>query len=133
MTKIIVTLTEPLTEKTPEALISPETANLTQNDLKPITRRSMGFWATFNATFITILFAEMGDKTQLATLLMSAESQAPWIVFTGAAIALIATSLIGCLLGWWLAKRVSPKTMDLAAATILLVVSVLLLSDVVQL
>jgi putative Ca2+/H+ antiporter (TMEM165/GDT1 family) len=75
----------------------------------------------------------MGDKTQLATLLITAESQKPWVVFTGAATALVATSLIGVALGWWLAKRVSPKVMDLAAAMTLLTVSVLLLWDIVQL
>ncbi|NEO25992.1 MAG: TMEM165/GDT1 family protein [Kamptonema sp. SIO4C4] len=91
-----------------------------------------GFWATFTTTFATIVLAEMGDKTQLATLLISAESGQPWIVFCGAAIALIATSLIGVLLGWWLAKRVSPQAMDMAAGIILLFVSILLLGDVVQ-
>ncbi|NJL01212.1 MAG: TMEM165/GDT1 family protein [Spirulinaceae cyanobacterium SM2_1_0] len=74
----------------------------------------------------------MGDKTQLATLLIAAESQSPWLVFAGAAAALVSTSLIGVLLGVWLSRRVSPRTLDLAAAAILLAVSVLLLWDVVQ-
>lgn len=95
-------------------------------------KRPLSFGATFSSTFIAIFLAEMGDKTQLATLLMSAESHAPWMVFLGAALALISTSLIGVLLGYWLSKRVSAKTMDLAAATMLLSVSVLLLWDVVQ-
>ncbi|WP_072621584.1 TMEM165/GDT1 family protein [Spirulina major] len=98
-----------------------------------VTPRRSAFWATCGSTFITILLAEMGDKTQLATLLITAESQKPWVVFTGAATALVATSLIGVALGWWLAKRVSPKVMDLAAAMTLLTVSVLLLWDIVQL
>ena len=51
----------------------------------------------------------MGDKTQLATLLLSAQSSSPWIVFVGAALALIATSLVGVLLGYWLSKRLTPK------------------------
>lgn len=92
-----------------------------------------GLWATFSSTFITILLAEMGDKTQLATLLIAAQSHQPWVVFAGAALALIATSSIGVVLGWWLAKRVSPETMNLAAASILLLVAVLLLWDMVQL
>ncbi|WP_443029034.1 TMEM165/GDT1 family protein [Spirulina sp. CS-785/01] len=101
--------------------------------MEPVSKQFYrSFRATFTATFATIFLAEMGDKTQLATLLMSAESGQPWIVFCGAALALIATSLIGVLLGWWLAKRVSPKAMDMAAATILLIVSILLLGDVVQ-
>lgn len=92
----------------------------------------VGLFATFSSTFATILLAEMGDKTQLATLLISAESHQPWVVFAGAALALIATSSIGVALGWWLAKRVSAQVMDLAAASILLMVATLLLWDMVQ-
>lgn len=90
-------------------------------------------WGTFFSTFITIFLAEMGDKTQLATLLLSAESQSPWIVFLGAGTALIATSLVGVLLGRYLAKVLSPKTLDIAAGMLLMVISILLLGDVVQL
>ncbi len=90
-------------------------------------------WSTFFSTFITIFLAEMGDKTQLATLLLSAQSQSPWIVFLGAGTALIATSLVGVLLGRYLAKVLSPRTLDIAAGMLLMVISILLLGDVVQL
>ena len=95
-------------------------------------RRPRGFWATLGATFTTILLAEMGDKTQLATLLITAESQAPLVVFAGAALALVSTSLIGVLLGVWLSRRVAPQVLDLAAAVVLLAIALLLLWDVVQ-
>jgi Ca2+/H+ antiporter, TMEM165/GDT1 family len=90
-------------------------------------------WSTFFSTFITIFLAEMGDKTQLATLLLSAQSQSPWIVFLGAGTALIATSLVGVLLGRYLAKVLSPRTLDIAAGALLMVIAILLLGDVVQL
>ena len=90
-------------------------------------------WSTFFSTFVTIFLAEMGDKTQLATLLLSAESQSPLIVFVGAGAALIATSLVGVLLGRYLAKVLSPRTLDIAAGALLMVISILLLGDVVQL
>jgi Ca2+/H+ antiporter, TMEM165/GDT1 family len=90
-------------------------------------------WATFLSTFITIFLAEMGDKTQLATLLLSAQSESPWVVFLGAGSALIATSLVGVLLGRYLAKVLSPRTLDIAAGMLLMVIAVLLLGDVVQL
>jgi Ca2+/H+ antiporter, TMEM165/GDT1 family len=90
-------------------------------------------WATFLSTFITIFLAEMGDKTQLATLLLSAQSESPWVVFLGAGTALVATSLVGVLLGRYLAKILSPRTLDIAAGMLLMVISVLLLGDVVQL
>jgi Ca2+/H+ antiporter, TMEM165/GDT1 family len=90
-------------------------------------------WSTFFSTFITIFLAEMGDKTQLATLLLSAQSGSPWIVFIGSGSALIATSLVGVLLGRYLAKVLSPETLDIAAGMLLMVISILLLGDVVQL
>jgi Ca2+/H+ antiporter, TMEM165/GDT1 family len=86
----------------------------------------------FFSTFVTIFLAELGDKTQVTTLLMSAESDSPWLVFAGAGTALVATSLLGVLMGHWLSKRVSPRTLEVAAAVMLLVVSLLLVWDVVQ-
>jgi putative Ca2+/H+ antiporter (TMEM165/GDT1 family) len=74
----------------------------------------------------------MGDKTQLATLLMSAESQSPWVVFAGAAVALIATSLLGVVVGCWLRDRLSPKMLETSAGALLLFISVMLLWDVMQ-
>ena len=86
----------------------------------------------FGSTFLTIVLAEFGDKTQLSTLLMSAESQSPCLVFLGAGAALLTTSLLGVLLGQWLATRLSPKTIEKAAGVSLLLVSVTLLWDVLQ-
>jgi Ca2+/H+ antiporter, TMEM165/GDT1 family len=91
-----------------------------------------GMWSTFFSTFFTIFLAEMGDKTQLATLLLSAQSRSPWIVFIGAGTALIATSLVGVLLGRYLAKVLSPRTLDIAAGALLMVIAILLLGDVVE-
>ncbi|MEG3859059.1 TMEM165/GDT1 family protein [Microcoleus sp. herbarium12] len=87
-------------------------------------------WAIFASTFATIFLAEVGDKTQLAILLMTAESRNPWIVFAGAGSALIATSLLGVLLGRWLATRIDPKTLEKAAGVILLAISAVLLWEV---
>ncbi len=83
--------------------------------------------------FITIFLAEIGDKTQLATLLMAAESQSPWVVFAGAAAALISTSLLGVLVGRWLARRLSADTLQTATGIGMLLIAVLLLWDVVHL
>lgn len=93
---------------------------------------SWSFWTVFSSTFITIFLAEMGDKTQLATLLITAESQSPWLVFAGAATALIATSLLGVVIGYWLARRLSPKTLDFAVAILLLIITGLLIGDVLS-
>jgi len=87
-------------------------------------------WRCFVSTFVTIFLAELGDKTQVATLLMSAQSHEPWVVFGGAAAALVSTSLVGVLLGQWLAKFLTPKTLEIATGSILAIVAVLLLVDV---
>lgn len=86
----------------------------------------------FLSTFVTIFLAEMGDKTQLATLLISAESQSPWLVFLAAGSALIATSLVGVLLGKWLSKFVPPRTLDILAAISLLLMAISLFLEIIN-
>ena len=51
------------------------------------------------STFLTIFIAELGDKTQLATLTMSGASNKPLAVFLGSSTALVFASLIGALAG----------------------------------
>ena len=106
--------------------------SLLTEESQSIEQKQQGVWSIFTSTFFTIFLAEMGDKTQLSTLLIAAESQWPWIVFAGAAIALIATSLLGVLVGYWLSNRLSPKTMERSAGILLLFISVMLLWDLVQ-
>jgi putative Ca2+/H+ antiporter (TMEM165/GDT1 family) len=86
----------------------------------------------FGTTFITIFLAEIGDKTQLSTLLMSAESHSPWTVFMGSAAALVTTSLLAVLLGSWIASRLSPKIVEKSAGVMLLLISLMLFWDVFQ-
>ncbi len=72
------------------------------------------------STFSTIFIAELGDKTQIATLLLSAQSGKPIIVFIGAALALIISSLIGVILGRWIANNL-PKDKFAYSAGILMI------------
>jgi Ca2+/H+ antiporter, TMEM165/GDT1 family len=129
-----------ITPSSPESQINPDlppiiaaTISSVDAPVEQLRQQKSGVWSTFLSTFITIFLAEMGDKTQLATLLMTAQSQSPWIVFAGAGSALIATSLVGVLLGRYLSKVLSPKTLDISAGVLLLVISILLLGDVVAL
>lgn len=54
-----------------------------------------GFWLAFGLVFL----AELGDKTQLATLMLSANGHGALSVFLGAALALVLVTLISALLG----------------------------------
>lgn len=100
---------------------------------QPTQKQPKGINRPFFVAFLTIFLAELGDKTQLATLLMSAESQSPWVVFIGAASALVITSLLGVLLGQWLASRLAPSVLKTATGASLLLISVWLLWDVAHL
>ena len=66
----------------------------------------------FATVFATVFMAELGDKTQLATLLYAAEGQNPrWTVFLASAAALVLTSALGVLAGGMVARSVSPKVL----------------------
>ncbi|WP_255109055.1 TMEM165/GDT1 family protein [Synechococcus sp. RedBA-s] len=73
---------------------------------------SSDFVAVAATTFTTVFLAELGDKTQLAALLLSAESGRPGVVFAGAALALICSSLVGVLLGRWLAAVLPAQRLE---------------------
>ncbi len=118
----MATSSEPSSPESP----TPEVPESPQGEQKP----SYEAWTVFASTFGTIFLCELGDKTQVATLLMSAESQEPWVVFAGAATALVATSLLGVWVGQWLASRVSPKTLERSAAVVLLFIAASLFWDV---
>ena len=131
--RTVLTLTQPKIHPSTDELIE-NTAEIptfvSEPSNQPTTQRdSWSFWTVFSSTFLTIFLAEMGDKTQLATLLMSAESRSPWMVFAGAAAALVATSLMGVVIGYWIAKKLSPKTLDFAVALLLLFITALLIGD----
>ncbi len=105
---------------------------ISHKQVQPKSGQKQGAWSVFSSTFLTIFLAEMGDKTQITTLLMVAQSQSPWVVFAGAATALIATSILGVLLGRILATRLAPKTLESAAGATLLLISLTLLWDVIH-
>jgi len=73
--------------------------------------------------FTTIFIAEIGDKTQIATLLYAADSDhGKLTVFIGASCALALTSALGVLIGAGLAQYVNAKYLSwIAGAGFILV------------
>ena len=94
----------------------------------PIQASAFG---VFLSTFITILLAELGDKTQITILLMSAEFKRPLPLFLGAAIALVMTSLLGVLAGRWLSSHLSPQLLNRLAGITLLIIAMALIGDAI--
>ena len=83
-------------------------------------------------TFTTIFIAELGDKTQIATLMLSAESGKPIIVFLGSSLALISSSLVGVLIGKWLSNKISPNKFTLFTGLLMLIISIFLAYDILK-
>jgi len=66
--------------------------------------------------FTSVFIAELGDKTQLATMLFAADKDtSKWTVFFGAALALVLTSVIGVAAGSIVSQYVSEKTLQYVA------------------
>jgi len=73
-------------------------------------------WKAFFTVFTTVFLAEIGDKTQLATMLFAAEAKSSkWVIFAGSALALTLAAAIGVLVGAQLERLISPRTLKTAA------------------
>lgn len=56
--------------------------------------------AAFFSIFAAVFLAELGDKTQLATVLFASDGKtSPWLVFVAAAGALVASTAVAVALG----------------------------------
>jgi putative Ca2+/H+ antiporter (TMEM165/GDT1 family) len=82
-------------------------------------------WKVLGLVFGTVFLAELGDKTQLATLLFAADREvSKWLVFVGASLALIATSAIGVLGGALIAQHVSERALHTVAGIGFIVIGI---------
>lgn len=78
-------------------------------------------WRTIGRSFAAVFVAELGDKTQLATLALAGDAQSRWAVFVGSAAALVLSSLIAVLAGGALAKALPPVWLQRGAGVLFLV------------
>ena len=79
----------------------------------------------FFTVFGTVFLAELGDKTQLATLLFASRSPgALLLVFLAAAGALVLTSAIGVAAGALVTQYVNPKYLSYAAGVGFIVIGI---------
>ena len=73
-------------------------------------------WKVFLTVFGTVFLAELGDKTQLATVLFASRSAVSlWTIFIAASAALVLTSAIGVAAGAVVAQHVNPRHLSYAA------------------
>jgi putative Ca2+/H+ antiporter (TMEM165/GDT1 family) len=73
-------------------------------------------WKIFATVFGTVFLAELGDKTQLATVLFAAKGAVSlWTIFLAASAALVLTSAVGVGAGALVSQYLNPKYLSYAA------------------
>lgn len=93
------------------------------------SKDSSPFFSILITSFSTIFLAELGDKTQLAILIISAQSGRPLIVFIGASLALISTSLLGVLIGRWIANNLPRQKFTVVSGIVMLSLGIYLVTQ----
>ena len=82
----------------------------------------------FISTFSMIALAEMGDKTQLSAITLSAKYNSPYLVFFGAVLALVLISLLGILAGKKLCEIVPMSKIKLGAAAMFILFGIMFIA-----
>ncbi len=83
-------------------------------------------WKIFFSTFAVVFLAEMGDKTQLASLMLTAQSQKALTVFLAASLALVVATAIGVAVGEVVARYMPEFYITRGAAVLFIGIGILL-------
>ena len=75
-------------------------------------------FGVFGATLVTFFLAEMGDKTQVATVAMAAHYQDAWKVVAGTTLGMMIADVPAVFLGDKLSAKLSLKWVHAAAALV---------------
>ncbi len=79
------------------------------------------------STFTVVFLAELGDKTQLATMGFAAGARSALSVFLGSALALCTSSALAVLGGAWIARTVPPDVIKYAAGSMFVLIGLWML------
>ncbi len=85
-------------------------------------------WKLLFVTFGSVFLAELGDKTQLATLCFATGKNTLAPVFVGSSLALVTSSLLACLVGNALTKVLPIRWVHLGAGMVFIVIGALLVA-----
>ncbi|HEX6126013.1 MAG TPA: TMEM165/GDT1 family protein [Pyrinomonadaceae bacterium] len=84
-------------------------------------------WKIFGTAFVTLLLAELGDKTQLAIITLTAKTDSKVAVFLGASLALVLVSLLAVLFGGLLTQIIPAEWLQRIVAVAFILIGVLML------
>ena len=81
----------------------------------------------FGTTVVAFFLAEMGDKTQVATVALAAQSASAYLVVLGTTLGMMIANVPAVLVGDRLADRLSPKWMHRIAAALFFCIGIVVL------
>jgi Ca2+/H+ antiporter, TMEM165/GDT1 family len=81
-------------------------------------------WKQFLTAFSVIFLAELGDKTQLAVITMSAATKKPLSIFLGGSLAMILLTGIGSVAGEMVTKLVPEQVLCKIAAVLFIIMGI---------
>lgn len=84
-------------------------------------------WKIIISTFVTIFLAELGDKTQIASILMTSKTNKPVLVFIGTMLAFAVVTVIGVAVGSVITKFLPINFIKMGAAIAFIIVGILIL------
>lgn len=85
-------------------------------------------WKILIATFSTIFLAELGDKTQIAAIIMTSKTNKPLTVFIGSMIAFAVITIIGVAFGGVITKVIPIYLLKVLSAVAFITVGILILT-----
>jgi len=103
---------------------------LVPDSLDETAAKPKGGWGAFGATAIAFFLAEIGDKTQIATVALAAKYQALLLVTIGTTVGMMLANIPAVLVGDTMAGRLSFKAIRIAAAVVFAALGVLTLSGI---
>ena len=81
---------------------------------------------SFIVGFLAILSMEIGDKTQIATIMLASTAPSYFGSLTGSWLALSSLAIIGAFAGSWISKRIPKKLMDITAAILFIGIGIVI-------
>lgn len=87
----------------------------------------------FMATLVAFFLAEMGDKTQLATVALAAEYHSLFWVVAGTSLGMMVANVPVVLLGEWIVQRIPVRKIHVVCALLFAILGLVILLDVAHL
>jgi putative Ca2+/H+ antiporter (TMEM165/GDT1 family) len=85
-------------------------------------------WKSVFTAFLLVFLAELGDKTQLSTMLLASKSDSIWMIFLGSSLALLLSTLLGVLFGSMINRYIPEIYIQIGSGIAFLIVGFLLLA-----